>query len=61
MKPQNSTKLVGLLGVLLTTFGITYFDFTTVMSETNLKPALMMGLGIVAIIFYVLAKKDAGK
>lgn len=61
MNPQNSTKLVGLLGVLLMTFGITYFDFETFTNPTNLKPGLMIGLGIIAIIYYVLSKRNAGK
>ena len=61
MNPQNSTKLVGLLGVLLMTFGITYFDFEMFTNPTNLKPGLMMGFGIIAIIYYVLSKRNAGK
>jgi hypothetical protein len=61
MNPQNSIKLVGLLGALLMTFGITYFDFETFTNPTNIKPGLMMGLGIIAIAYFVLIKRNAAK
>jgi len=58
MKPQNSTILIGMLGVLLLTFGITYFNFDSLATEQNLKPALMMIFGIIAVAFFVLAKRN---
>ena len=58
MKPQNSTKLIGMLGVLLLTFGITYFDFSSLTNEQNVKPAFMMFFGLVAVVFFVMAKRN---
>lgn len=59
MKTQISNKTAGILGAFLLTFGISYFDFDNVMNEANIKPALMMFLGVVTVGYFFFFKRNS--
>ena len=61
MKPslQKNTKLIGILGVLFMTFGITYFDFEEIQRQENLKPLIMILIGLTAVIYFLYLKKGS--
>lgn len=61
MKSTKKDRTIGILGVLFMTFGITYFNFEHVVHEENIKPAIMIGLGIITIGYFFLSKRNDDK
>ena len=51
-------RTLGLLAVVLFTFGITYLDFENLTNSDNLRPYIMFGLGILLLIYAFKLKKN---
>jgi hypothetical protein len=61
MKEDKNSKIVALMGTLFMVFGITYFNFDTIKDEDNLRPFIMMLLGLIAIVYFFYLRRNQGK
>lgn len=50
-KSEKNNRLIGLMGGIFMTFGITYFDFDNLLIYDNIKPLIMMIIGLITIIY----------
>ncbi|HEY9115770.1 MAG TPA: hypothetical protein VIN10_13810 [Bacteroidales bacterium] len=59
MKKQNQKIIstISLLAVLFMTFGITFLDFDNLSIENNVRPYLMLVLGLVSILYFLYVRK----
>lgn len=47
----NKDSLIRVMSILFFTFGITYLDFDELGSAGNIRPYIMLALGIVTILY----------
>jgi|GEM_PF-1220444 len=56
-REKQFIKTIGLLAVLLLTFGITYLDFEDLSFQNNIRPYLEIGLGIISVAYLFTIKR----
>lgn len=56
MKP---IKTIPFLAILFLTFEITYLDFDSLSSSSNLRPYLMLGAGIAIFIYWIIIRSKS--
>ena len=61
VKNDKYIKIAALMGTLFMVFGITYFNFDNYMDEDNLRPFIMMLLGLIAIAYLFYLRRKQGK
>jgi len=61
IKNDKNLKIATLMGTLFMVFGITYFNFDNFMDADNLRPFIMMLLGLIAIVYLLYMKSKKGK
>lgn len=61
VKNDKNLKIAALMGTLFMIFGITYFNFDNFMDADNLRPFIMMLLGLIAIVYLLYMKSKKGK
>ena len=61
VKNDKNLKIAALMGTLFMVFGITYFNFDNFMDADNLRPFIMMLLGLIAIVYLLYMKSKKGK
>ncbi len=54
---SKSEKTLGFIAVIFFTFGITYLDFENLSSSENVRPYIMLGLGIIILIYWLRLRK----
>jgi len=61
IKNDKNSKIAALMGTLFMVFGITYFNFDDFMDKDNLRPFIMMVLGLIAIAYLLYNRRTQGK
>lgn len=56
---SKSNKTIGFLAVILLTFGITYLNFENLSSSENVKPYLMLAIGIATLVYWFKTRSQA--
>lgn len=50
--------MVAFLAILFLIFGITYLDFDNLSFSDNIRPYLMLGIGVIVIIYWLITRSE---
>lgn len=53
---SKSEKTLGFVAVILFTFGITYLDFDSLNFSENIRPYILIVLGIITLVYWLIIR-----